>query len=74
MCVEAAKYCEDISVKVTLNRIMDMTYRLNAGSMKYVGNKVSGVVDPSAWVGNFIQCILCCTIDVQIVLTPCLMH
>ena len=47
---EALKYCEDTTPMVTLRRVMDLTYRLNAGTVKYSINLVKDVTDPVAWV------------------------
>ena len=49
---EAAKYSEDVGPLVTLNRIIDMTYRLNIGTMRYALESVKGAVDPVKWVNT----------------------
>ena len=50
MFAEAAKFSEDAAIMTTINRIMDMTYRLNMGSLQLVGNRIKTTFDPAAWV------------------------
>ena len=49
---EAAKYAEDIAPLTTLRRMVDMTWRLHAGTVQYTINGIKGTVDPEAWVSH----------------------
>ena len=44
------KYSEDIAPLVTLKRVLDLTYRLNAGTVRYSVKVITEVTDPIAWV------------------------
>ena len=48
--LESVKFAEDPSFKMTLGRMMDITYRLNVGLLNLILDKMRGFVDPVAWV------------------------
>ena len=47
---EAMKYSEDIAPMMTLRRVLDLSYRLNAGTVRYSVNVIKEITDPVAWV------------------------
>ena len=49
---ESVKFAEDPSFKMTLGRMMDITYRLNVGLLNLILDKMRGFVDPVAWVSS----------------------
>ena len=50
--IESVKFAEDPSFKMTLGRMMDITYRLNVGLLNLILDKMRGFVDPVAWVST----------------------
>ena len=50
-CVsESAKFSEDPSFKMTLGRMVDMTYRVNVGLVSLSIERAKEMGDPEAWV------------------------
>lgn len=49
LLAESAKYSEDPSFKMTLSRMVDMTYRFNSGVMTLTLDRLKEISDPSYW-------------------------
>jgi len=49
---ESAKFSEDPSFKMTVSRMVDMTYRFNAGVMTLSLNRVKEMGDVSVWINS----------------------
>jgi hypothetical protein len=51
LCIlETAKFSEEPSFKMTLGRMLDMTYRFNVGFATLSINRMKEMGDPEAWV------------------------
>ena len=52
---ESEKFSQEPSFKMTVGRMLDLTYRLNVGILSLSMNKMKDLGDPTTWVSR-IKC------------------
>ena len=49
---ESEKFSQEPSFKMTVGRMLDLTYRLNVGILSLSMNKMKDLGDPTTWVSK----------------------